>query len=351
MVLAMVLAVSKVVLVRGIAQPRPDCLRSCGNVTIPFPFGSSPDCYLDDSFIIICNNTYNPPIPFLIGNIEVFDISLDGHLKVSTKMAYDCYNDSGSSTIDVYSWLRLVNFSISATRNKFTTIGCDTYSFVEGSRGKNYTTGCTALCYGLDYVQNGSCNGIGCCEMMIPNGVRDFQLTVNSYRNHTRVQKFNPCGYAFVAEEGYYNFSSTDLWDLQFQTHGKFPVVLQWSVGNQSCQVAEKNKSTYACRSEYSECINSFTGKGYQCNCTSGFQGNAYLIDGCKGTECFLIIFPIKFLFLIITFFYIYIEDIRKECPPVSYNFLTWGGFLFCLNSNVTFNSFTNLKLSKHNGI
>lgn len=273
-----------VITVGGAPQTMLGCPRNCGNVTIPFPFGTSPDCYLDDSFIIICNNTYNPPKPFLVGGIEVFDILVNGHLKVSSWMAYDCYNDSGFRTRDVYSWLRLRNFSISATRNKFTAIGCDTYAFVKGSRDKNYTTGCTALCDGSDYVKSGSCNGVGCCEMSIPEGIRDFQLTINSYKNYTRVQKFNPCGYAIMSEEGYYSFSSADLWALQNKTRETFPVVLDWAVGgNFTCQEAQKNSSTYACRSSNSECWDSLSRRGYNCSWKKVFQGNNYLIDGCQG--------------------------------------------------------------------
>ncbi|KAJ0074705.1 hypothetical protein Patl1_37666 [Pistacia atlantica] len=51
------------------------CTPSCGNVSIPFPFGIEEDCYLEDDFAIDCNSDK----PFLGNlNLEVLDISLDG---------------------------------------------------------------------------------------------------------------------------------------------------------------------------------------------------------------------------------------------------------------------------------
>lgn len=54
--------------------------------------------------------------------------------------------------------------------------------------------------------------------------------------------------YAFVVEEERYNFSSTDLFKLK--SSDKFPVVLDWAVGETACGEAQKNAnaSSYICR-------------------------------------------------------------------------------------------------------
>ncbi|XP_052201535.1 wall-associated receptor kinase 3-like [Diospyros lotus] len=265
------------------SQTKPGCSGSCGNVSIPFPFGTTPECYLDDSFLINCSNSK----PFLRkGNVQVLNISLDGLIRVSANVARDCYNKSGLRVNnDTTTSLTLSKFFISSTRNKFTAVGCDTVAVVLGTKSLNYTTGCLSICGGLDRVANGSCNGIGCCQVPIPLGANDFSAGVTSLYNHSKVLDFSPCGYAFVVEEEAFSFSIADLKDLQ--GNRTVPVVLDWAVGNETCEEAQKNSSSYACKALHSQCHNSSNGPGYLCNCTSGYQGNPYLLDGCEDiNEC-----------------------------------------------------------------
>ncbi|KAH6836059.1 hypothetical protein C2S53_012027 [Perilla frutescens var. hirtella] len=263
----------------------PACPTSCGNLTIPYPFGITSGCNLDVSFLITCNHSYNPPKPFLnLGSIEVLDISLDGRMKVASSVASDCYDESGSQINSTTSELTLSEFSISSTRNKFTAIGCDTYALVQGSEGwKKMSAGCVSWCDSIQRVRQGSCSGIGCCQTSIPDGVKDFLVNIQSFRNHSGVQSFNPCGYAFVVETDAFKFSSSDLKNLH--SRKSVPVVLDWSVGNVSCREVQKNVSSFACRATNSECIDSITGVGYLCRCLTGFEGNPYLVDGCHDID------------------------------------------------------------------
>ncbi|KAL2232323.1 UNVERIFIED_CONTAM: Wall-associated receptor kinase 2 [Sesamum indicum] len=265
--------------------PEPGCPTSCGNLTIPYPFGTSHHCSHDNSFLINCNHSYNPPKLFLnSSSIEVLDISLDGSLKVASFIASDCYDKSGAQISGTVSELTLSKFLISSTRNKFIAIGCDTYALVEGSdEWKQMSAGCVSWCDSIESVVNGTCFGIGCCQTSIPNGVKDFLVDIRSFRNHTRVKSFNPCGYAFVVEAKAFEFSSSDLKNLQ--NRKTVPVVLDWTLGNITCQEARKNVSSFACRANHSECVDSSTGLGYRCNCFTGFLGNPYLVDGCEDID------------------------------------------------------------------
>ncbi|KAL6903718.1 hypothetical protein ACP4OV_004531 [Aristida adscensionis] len=66
--------------------------------------------------------------------------------------------------------------------------------------------------------------------------------------------------------------------------------VVKWAVDNSTCQEATANKEKYMCISDYSDCIDVVddrTGRhvGYRCKCSSGFQGNPYIEDGCKDID------------------------------------------------------------------
>ncbi|KAM7518804.1 hypothetical protein LguiB_017766 [Lonicera macranthoides] len=284
--ITIILAATK--LTTAITQPRPDCPTTCGNLTdITFPFGTSKDCYLDYNFLITCNRSSTPPKAFYQdGNLAVLSISqAHGQMRILQPVSHFCYNSSG--LIDRFiSWKTYsAKFLFSYTNNKFIGVGCETAALITGP---NYTTGCIAACDKVENTVNGSCMGIGCCKSQIPRGVNRFKTVVRTVMNHTRVDRFSPCSYLFLAEEGSYSFNSLDLWNMSGKD--EFPVVLDWTVGNVTCTDAITDTSSYACRSLNSVCVDSTNGLGYRCKCSPGFRGNPYLngsgscqdIDECR---------------------------------------------------------------------
>ncbi|XP_039023509.1 wall-associated receptor kinase 2-like [Hibiscus syriacus] len=276
------------------AQTKPGCQTHCGTVNIPYPFGTGQSCNISSRrHYIRCDNTTDPHTPFLrypvtmgYAEVQVLDISLDGYLRVNSSgnIGSDCYTSSGhasNSSIGFY-WLR--ELAISHTRNKFTAIGCDTIAYIDSSFiGLNYSTGCLTFCGSVSDVINGSCSGIGCCQTAIPKGLRGYQFNFDSRGNHSSVLSFNPCSYGFVVEDGAYNFSVSDLSDTDFSKR-KFPLILDWTIGNQNCTEAQNDTKNYACK-QNSECVDPGNNDGYLCKCVDGFQGNPYL--GCQDVnEC-----------------------------------------------------------------
>ncbi|KAI7988554.1 Wall-associated receptor kinase 2 [Camellia lanceoleosa] len=264
------------------AQTLPGCQEFCGNISIPYPFGTSEGCHIADDFLVTCNDTdQDAPKLYLNtsqSNIEITEIFLSGEFRILALIGYDCFNKGGGGEDNLKPWITLAKFPISNTQNKFTAVGCDTYAYIIGSFGRNYTTGCMSLCDSIDDVINGSCSGIGCCQTSIPKGVTNYNIEVHSYYNHASVWGFNPCSYTFVAEETTYNFSSSDLANMQGKT--MVPMILDWAVGNQTCDEAMKNLTSYACKAN-SDCYDFDNGPGYRCNCPNGYEGNPYLPNGC----------------------------------------------------------------------
>ncbi|XP_059631700.1 wall-associated receptor kinase 2-like [Cornus florida] len=284
---------------------KPGCPQSCGNLTIPYPFGTSTDCCRNESFLITCNdskpyfatknvvyNYFHSEYLYLDSNINsnltVLGISLNGELRVSTWLgAYACYNKSGG-LVDSDNSPFFTLFPISTTKNKLTVVGCDTYAYVQHYLGpwyaSGYISGCMSICDDFYDVVAGSCSCIGCCQTLIREGVSAFQLTVSSYKNQTDVIVFNPCGVAYLAEEGSHTFFPDELSkNRTVSGFAPLPVVLDWAIGNETCEEARTNLSSYAC-GQNSICYNSTKVYGYLCNCSQGYQGNPYLSNGCQGT-------------------------------------------------------------------
>jgi len=274
----------------------PHCQASCGNFSIPYPFGIGPDCYRDKSFEITCkpnidNGTIMPYSGGINSSLAVFGFSLSQSQATMLKhLSYRCYNASGlmdyrSSGLN----LTRTPFAISATRNKFTAIGCQTIAYVNGTNG-SYVSGCMSFCNKLDYSASGSCTGTGCCQTSLPENLVDYNSQFYSRGTNDSTWEFDPCSYSFVADQDWFKFNISYLKGDYFKSQFRqgVPLVLDWVAGNVTCEQAKKNATSYACRSNNSDCSDSTHSLGYTCNCSQGYEGNPYLDDGCQGTTSFI---------------------------------------------------------------
>ncbi|KAB2093787.1 hypothetical protein ES319_A02G117000v1 [Gossypium barbadense] len=254
------------------AQAKAGCQSQCGNLSVPYPFGTEDGCFMDTKFFIKCNKSVEPPKALLQNStIDVLHIDLDaGELRILNWLGSDCYNSSGSSFC-FSTWLNSGLYNISSTKKKFTAIGYDTYAFITGSVGQDYATGCLSLCDDISDVINGSCSG-----------VREYDISLASYYNHSRILSFNPCSHAFVVEEGEYEFFASHL--NNSGEDWKLPMILDWTIGDQSCSEAKKDPETYACK-ENTICREPENGNGYLCKCGDVSRGTHMLksdIDECE---------------------------------------------------------------------
>ncbi|KAL3737281.1 hypothetical protein ACJRO7_026106 [Eucalyptus globulus] len=290
--LCSLVALFSVVTADVVQTTKPGCANRCGDLTFAYPFGinnSGNDCYFKESnhFLIFCDNSTGTPTPYMNNkdsNLQILNISFENHeITITVFVAKDCYNSSGGTLYNNDLSLILLDFPISSAKNKFIAVGCDTFATFSGRQGSTYMTGCLSSCDSFSDVINGSCSGIGCCETSIPRDAYHYNISVSSFNNHASVWDFNPCGYAFVAEDGFFNFSTDNLYKPPFDM---VPIVVDWLIPDQTCDDAKKNTTTYMCQ-ENSNCTDAENGKGYQCHCFEGFQGNPYLQNGCQDiNEC-----------------------------------------------------------------
>ncbi|WVZ71159.1 hypothetical protein U9M48_019778 [Paspalum notatum var. saurae] len=275
------------------AQPAPGCKTHCGDVEIPYPFGIGTGCALNQGFIINCNTTANGiEKPFIV-NVEVLNFSVSrGKTRVLQNVATYCYNPI-TKEMDGELWSLAFTglpYRFSNMDNKFVVIGCNTLAYIYNSMDTTgYTSACASVCGSPSALTNSSCLGVGCCENDIPKALTRYDFIFYQVYNDSNSWQFNPCSYAAVVEAETFNFSSDYITTRRFNetNEGQQPLVLDWAIGNVTCDLA-KNMPSYACHDDRNSiCVNSTNGPGYLCNCTKGYQGNPYLSGGCTDVnEC-----------------------------------------------------------------
>ncbi|KAI3885787.1 hypothetical protein MKX03_008141 [Papaver bracteatum] len=261
---------------------KPGCQDHCGNVSIPYPFGIGPGCFIDAYFEIRCNESLLNSVKPVHGNgHNISNISiLEGHMTTEIFIARDC-TDSQTGRY-FWSTAEMGKFTFSNTKNKFVGMGCNTWAYQKSDDNRSISTGCMSVCDKIEDSTDGSCNGIGCFQAPVPAGLKKLSFSVG--RSSETILDFNPCGYGFLIEEKSFNFSSSYLKDFKNNGTGSVPVVVDWTVGFETCDEAKRNSTIYACGPN-TDCIAPADNKtpGYRCNCTSGYRGNPYLNSSLSG--------------------------------------------------------------------
>ncbi|CAN6164942.1 unnamed protein product [Urochloa humidicola] len=280
----------------AVPLPGPSCPKSCGDVDIVFPFGIGADCALEEGFKLDCNKTDDGRSNItLFGNAPVLNISLlHGQVRMKNDISSMCYNSSGDITYSTWSLdFSTMPFTFSEKLNKFMVIGINTLAYMVDN---TYVLGCVSQCspYNNLTAQDGLCTGAGCCQFEFTSNMSYYEVyfneqynTTDYYFNRSITGNTKLCGYAMMMESAAFQFNTTYLNTTVFwEEHGGLvPVILNWVVGNETCDVARKKADSYACRSNNSTCIDSSNGIGYLCNCTNGYHGNPYLLGGCQDID------------------------------------------------------------------
>ncbi|KAI3976354.1 hypothetical protein MKX01_036774 [Papaver californicum] len=259
---------------------KPGCQDKCGNVSIPYPFGIGEGCSIADGwFHMTCNDNLPDNIRLVYGSLNITNISIaDGEMTTTLGIVTNC-SDKSIQTKNEWIVADLKKFTFSNTKNKFIAIGCNIQAYIQGSDyNSTVYTVCLSYCSKIEDTTDGICNGIGCCEASIPAGLIKYETFLGRMFNLNSILRFNPCNYAFLAEKSSFNFSS--LYLNNFKNYGTLwvPVVVEWTIGTETCQEAQRNLTSYACGPN-TYCIqgNTIDVQGYRCSCKTGYDGNPYL--------------------------------------------------------------------------
>lgn len=275
----------------------PGCPDSCGNTTVPYPFGIGAGCYYGDPdgrFHLDCDYTASSSSTqgrrlrlsdHANGN-EVLDISLSpAQARVYINATRGCFDAEGRDTGRRAGPPGLSNvgrYLYSAVRNKLVVLGCNYLGYLFDT-GTIYLGSCMSVCLPTPsgsvttYCQGTVASGEGAMGSYAASLVYYPQVTSTIGFMKVRTS----CGYAFLADAGWFADNS----DAYFNRSDDFsvPVSLDWYIDAYrvlDCSQGKQNMTTYACRGN-SDCIDTVGGSGYLCNCSAGYEGNPYLEDGC----------------------------------------------------------------------
>ncbi|KAF8007153.1 hypothetical protein BT93_K1221 [Corymbia citriodora subsp. variegata] len=271
--------------------PLPNCIETCGNVTIPFPFGIGDGCFLDDWYEIVC--LQNTTVPILNKTeLRVLNISLpnywdktNGMISVSLPLIYSNASCPGEGLgVPVPVNFEGSPFIFSQTRNVFTSVGCNTLATVNST--KSAVVGCRTKCAGTNTYTSWYSACVGedqCCQTTLPFNLQSFSV---DFKEDGGPQG---CSYAFLADRSWFLGSNvTGLSDLSLNE--TVLGVLEWGISNKTdyglelIQQGSGYDDLFSCRSYNFE---SFPGEMpfMQCYCRLGYSGNPYLTEGCQDVD------------------------------------------------------------------
>nr|CAB3483402.1 unnamed protein product [Digitaria exilis] len=217
------------------------CESKCGNLDVPYPFGTSYGCHRQGGFKVKCDHAYIPHKLFLEGDdmdLEVLEISIQNRMVRARATVWPFAAGNISDMVVKVVPANLQPYVLSTDRNSIVIVGCgfqaSVRTMMSSLQGETVFASCAPSCTQQKHQPN-RCEDDGCCELAIPTGLTSFTVQFSWLDQNAHVQM--------------------------------------------SCTVAE-TRPEFGCISKNSECLDSTSSAyGYVCQCKDGYNGNPYLVS------------------------------------------------------------------------
>ncbi|KAM0863763.1 hypothetical protein ACQ4PT_044396 [Festuca glaucescens] len=304
------------------------CLDKCGDISIPYPFGMTAECSLP-GFMVTCDSTTNPPRALLDTNstvhyegervyanstdtssgafayadaahprsivpVELMNISdAKSEVWAYRKISSDCVDKASKHLLKLQATNIIASspFLLSPGRNDLIGVGWNAQPFMLNGPSFETTSGYAFSCisylkFNLEWAENGSCSGRGCCQVPLPSesGTLIGSFAIRFQRQVEEHTFFDTvCSYGMLVGRSWYNFSTQDMHgyeDLPKKHPRGVPFILDFGISTGSCTAGHG-----AGCSGNSTCHDLPNGKGYACSCSQYYGGNPYLPNGCQDID------------------------------------------------------------------